>query len=100
MKKLFELPVLDQMYEFRKDDFEQTVYEENKEIKSIELGILEKAENFVNYLKEIIPVSEKAEKAIELFENYQLQYVDSIDFWCKTYFKLGMIEREEIKKLS
>ena len=98
MKKLFEEPVLDQMYEFRKDDFEQTVYEENKEIKDIELNILEKAENFIEYLKEVIPNSKNAEKAVDMFENYQLKYVDSMDFWCKTYFKLGMIEREEIKK--
>ncbi len=98
MKNLFEEPVLDQMYEFRKDDFEQAVYEKNKEIKEIELEILEKAESFNEYLKEIIPDSTNAANAIEMFENYQLKYVDSIDFWCKTYFKLGMIEREEIKK--
>jgi len=98
MKNLFEEPVLDQMYEFRKDEFEQAVYEDNKEIKDIELNILENAEKFTEYLKEIIPVLENAEKAVEMFENYQLEYVDSIEFWCKTYFKLGMIEREEIKK--
>ena len=98
MKKLFEEPILDQMYEFRKDEFEQAIYEENKEIKDIELDILEKADNFIEYLKKIIPVSENIETAVEMFENFQFKHVDSMEFWCKTYFKLGMIEREEIKK--
>lgn len=30
MKELFNKPILDQMYEFRKDYFEQYVYENNK----------------------------------------------------------------------
>ena len=97
MKKIFDEPILDQMYEFRKDEFEQAVYEENKEIKDIELDILDKADNFIEYLKKIIPVSENLEKAVEMFESFQFKHIDSMDFWCKTYFKLGMIEREEIK---
>ena len=37
MKELFYKPILDQMYEFRKEDFEQTVYDNNSKIKEIEL---------------------------------------------------------------
>ena len=33
MKELFNKPILDQMYEFRKDYFEQYVYENNKKNK-------------------------------------------------------------------
>lgn len=98
MKKILELPVLDQMYEFRKVDFEQAIYDENDEVKTMELEILRKAEDIVELLKEVIPISGDADKVIKLFEKYQLEYLDSIDFWCKTYFKLGMIERDEIKK--
>ena len=41
MKELFNKPILDQMYEFRKEDFEQTIYDNNAEIKEIESKVYE-----------------------------------------------------------
>ena len=98
MKNLFEEPVLDQMYEFRKDDFEQEVYDNNKEIQNIELQHSELAENLIQLIRDTIKDEERAEIIVKKFEEFQLDSVDSIEFWNKTYFKLGMIEREEIKK--
>lgn len=97
MLDLFDKPVLDQMYEYRKDDFEQTVYDTNKEIQNIECKICDIAENFIAYLKKVILDKKQAEKAVKKFEEYQLESVDSMEFWCKTYFKLGMVEREKIR---
>ena len=36
MENIFNEPILDQMYEFRMEDFEQAVYKKNDEIKKIE----------------------------------------------------------------
>ena len=35
MEKIFDKPILEQMYLFRKEDFEQTTYDNNKEIQEI-----------------------------------------------------------------
>lgn len=97
MLDLFNEPVLDQMYEYRKDDFEQTVYDTNTEIQDIECKISDLAEDFIDYLKKVISDEKQAKMAVKKFEKYQLESVDSIEFWCKTYFKLGMVEREKIR---
>ena len=35
MDELFNKPILDQMYEFRKEYFEQKIYNENENVKKI-----------------------------------------------------------------
>ena len=36
MKEIFNKPILEQLYELRKEDFEQEVYDKDKEIQNIE----------------------------------------------------------------
>lgn len=54
MEELFNKPILDQMYDFRKDDFEQTIYDTNTEIKEIEDKVCDLSEDFRNFLKKVI----------------------------------------------
>ena len=98
MNELFNKPILDQMYEFRKEDFEQTVYDNNSKIKEIEFKVCELSENFINFLKDIIPIQNDYKKAVKMFNDYNLTYSKEKDFWSLVYFKLGMIESEKIKK--
>ena len=51
MEELFNKPILDQMYEFRKEDFEQSIYDNNAEIKEIENGEKCFSENLTKKLK-------------------------------------------------
>lgn len=44
MEELFNKPILDQMYWFRKEDFEQYIYDKNKEIQEIEGKVCDNAE--------------------------------------------------------
>lgn len=97
MKGLFNKPILDQMYEFRKEDFEQEVYNTNSELKEIESVLYDFAEDFSMFLKKIIPNQKDYEQAVKMFTNYDLLYSNEIGFWSKTYFKLGMIERQKIR---
>lgn len=97
MEELFNKPILDQMYEFRKEDFEQSIYDNNAEIKEIENKVYDVSEEFNNFLKRVIPDPKDYHVALEMFRNYELAYSDEIEFWNRTYFKLGMTDREKIR---
>ena len=97
MEELFNKPILDQMYEFRKEDFEQAVYDNNPELKEIETTLYDVAEDFNVFLKKVIPNQEDYDKAIRMFTDYDLLYSNEIVFWSKTYFKLGMIDKDKIR---
>ncbi|MGN1270249.1 MAG: DUF6664 family protein [Clostridia bacterium] len=97
MEELFNKPILDQMYEFRKEDFEQAVYDNNPELKEIETTLYDVAEDFNVFLKKVIPNQEDYDKAIKMFTDYDLLYSNEIVFWSKTYFKLGMIDKDKIR---
>lgn len=97
MEELFNKPILDQMYEFRKEDFEQAVYDNNPELKEIETTLYDVAEDFNVFLKKVIPNQENYNKAIKMFTDYDLLYSNEIVFWSKTYFKLGMLDKDKIR---
>lgn len=97
MKELFNKPILDQMYEFRKDYFEQYVYENNKKIRDIESKVCGISENLIMFHKQNIQNKKDCEKAIKMLDNYALELSSEMEFWSCTYFKLGMIEREKIR---
>ena len=54
MEKIFDKPILEQMYLFRKEDFEQTTYDNNKEIQEIESEVYNINEKLIILLKEVI----------------------------------------------
>lgn len=97
MKELFNKPILDQMYEFRKEDFEQSIYDNNAEIKEIENKVYDVSEEFNNFLKKVISDPKDYHIALEMFRNYELAYSNEIEFWSRVYFKLGMTDREKIR---
>lgn len=97
MEKLFNEPILDQMYEFRKEDFEQFVYDTSEKIREGELHVCELSENFINYLEKIISDKEELAKVRKMFADYELEYEKQLDLWNCTYFKLGMRDREKIR---
>lgn len=97
MEELFNKPILDQMYEFRKDYFEQYVYDNSEKIRNLEHKVCDMSENIMNYLKKVIPNKKELKKIIEMLNNYELKYTKQIEFWNLQYFKLGMIEKEKIR---
>lgn len=97
MEKLFNEPILDQMYEFRKEDFEQFVYDNSEKIREGELHVCELSENFINYLEKIISDKEELSKVRKMFADYELEYEKQLDVWNCTYFKLGVRDREKIR---
>lgn len=97
MEELFNKPILDQMYEFRKEDFEQYVYDNNNKIKNIQFKISDLSEELMMLIKQTIPNQKEYKKVVKIINEYELQCSNEIEFWSLQYFKLGMLEREKIR---
>ena len=62
MENIFDMPLLEQLYFFRKEDIEQTIYEKDNEIREIEEKIYAYNEELIALLKEVIPNKDDFEK--------------------------------------
>ena len=97
MEDLLNKPILNQMYEYRKEDFEKSVYDSEKEIRDIESNVCDLEQELINFLEKVIQNKKDYDTAIEIFKKYDNTYSKQIEFWGCAYFKLGMIDREKIR---
>ena len=97
MEKIFDKPILEQMYLFRKEDFEQTTYDNNKEIQEIESEVYNINEKLIILLKEVISNEEDFKKVKNKLQEYELKFSKEVDFWSKAYYKLGMNDMYKLK---
>lgn len=98
MESIFNKPILDQMYEFRMEDFEQEIYRKNDEIREIEGKICELGDEFLEILKNALPNEEDYQKALELMREYELSFGSEMSFWSKQYYKLGMNDMYKLRR--
>ena len=98
MEELFNKPIIDQMYWFRKEDFEQYIYDKNKEIQEIEGKVCDNAEALLQFFNGLIQDEKLQEKFKELLQNYELSFSDEVDFWSLKYYKLGMNDMHKLKR--
>lgn len=98
MESIFNKPILDQMYEFRMEDFEQEIYKKNDEIREIEGKICELGDKFLEILKKALPNEEEYQKALELMREYELSFGSEMSFWSKQYYKLGMNDMYKLRR--
>ena len=97
MKELLEKPILNQLYEYRKEDFEQSIYDSNEKIRKMEANLCDLEQELFNFLEKTIHSKKEYKEAKEIFKEYAIVYGKQIDFWSCEYFKLGMIDREKIR---
>lgn len=97
MENIFDMPILEQMFYFRKEDIDQTIYEKESEIRDIEDKVYEYNEKLIAVLKEVIPNKKDLEKVEEMIQNYDLEFSGEVDFWSKAYYKLGMNDMYKLK---
>lgn len=97
MENIFEMPILEQMYYFRREDIEQTIYEKESEIRNIEDKIFKYNAKLIEVLEEVIPNKKDFEKIKEMIQNYDLKLSEEVDFWSKAYYKLGMNDMFKLK---
>jgi len=97
MENIFEKPILDQMYEFRKEDFELVIYNDQDEIKKIEEEVCDIGDEMLEFLKSVISDKEIHKKALEFLRRYELAFSKEIDYWSKCYYKLGINDMYKLK---
>lgn len=97
MENIFDMPILEQMFYFRKEDIDQTIYEKESKIRDIEDKVYEYNEKLIAVLKEVIPNKKDFEKVEEMIQNYDLEFSGEVDFWSKAYYKLGMNDMYKLK---
>ena len=97
MENIFDMPILEQMFYFRKEDIEQTIFEKESEIRDIEDKVYEYNEKLIAVLKEVIPNKEDFEKVEKMIQDYDLEFSGEVDFWSKAYYKLGMNDMYKLK---
>lgn len=97
MENIFDMPILEQMFYFRKEDIEQTIYEKESKIRDIEDKVYEYNEKLIAVLKEVIPNKEDFEKVEKMIQDYDLEFSGEVDFWSKAYYKLGMNDMYKLK---
>lgn len=54
MEKLFNRPIFEKLFRFRKEYFEQKVYDNNEEIIEIGNEIVDAQDKMINFVKEIL----------------------------------------------
>lgn len=97
MKELFKKPIFEQLYDFRKEDFEQSTYEKDSELRKIENNVLEKEDTMTEYLKELIS-KENYSKIISMLRDIELAYGSQLEYWMHTYYNLGISDVINIRK--
>lgn len=97
MKELFKKPIFEQLYDFRKEDFEQSTYEKDSELRKIENNVLEKEDTMTEYLKKLIS-EENHSKIISMLRDIELAYGSQLEYWIHTYYNLGILDVINIRK--
>lgn len=98
MEKLFDKPILEQLFRFRKEYFERRIYDSNAEIKQIEQEVVNAQEEMDKFIRSIIKDEENLKDYEQLSLNLELKSGAEIDFWNLQYYKLGITEFTKIKQ--
>ena len=94
---IFKMPILEQMYSYRKEEFEKQVYDKDKEIQEYEVEACELNDELLKFLKNIIQREKDYNKVIEMLRNHELALGKEMYYWGKTYYKLGMNDMYKLK---
>ena len=98
MEKIFKMPILEQLFESIRENFEMEVGKENKE----EEKCTKIQEEILNKIKTVNNDEKFIGEIIELFIEFELEFSKNMYDLNKNYFKLGVVEgvklNNEIKK--
>lgn len=98
MEKFLKQNILDELYEMKGDEFEDNILKEmakqNKELSSLDIE-----ENLTKKIKQAISNKKLQEEILELLNKYELEVVNENEFWNKMYYKLGVYDCVEMKKI-
>lgn len=98
MKEIFNKSILEQLYELRKEDFEQEVYDKNKKIQDIEMTGCKLNEEILSIIKKLCKDKKTLPLLEEKIQEYSYNLFDQIAYWSKTYYLLGAKDMIKLKK--
>ncbi len=88
MEKIFKMPILEQLFESIRENFEMEVGKENKE----EEKCTKIQEEILNKIKTVNNDEKFIGEIIELFIEFELEFSKNMYDLNKNYFKLGVVE--------
>lgn len=94
---VLDLPILEQLYSYRKEDIERTIYERDNEIREVEEKVYDYNEKLIELLKKIITNKKDFERVAKKLEEYNLKFIEKVDYWSKAYYKLGINDMYKLK---
>lgn len=97
MENILNMPILEQMYLFRKEDIEQTIYDNDKEIREIEEKVCDTSERITSFVKKLISDEETLKKFLDMMREFELDFSEEVYFWSKLYYKLGINDMYKLK---
>ena len=98
MDEFFDKPIIEQMFSSRREDYEQSFFENDKEIKDIDTDIVAKENDINDFFKLFVKDEEKIKKLNLLIMKYEMAMSDERDYWCLKYYKQGMIDMYKLLK--
>ena len=78
MDEFFDKPIIEQMFTSRREDYEQSFFDNDKEVKDIDKNIVAKENDIDNFFKLFVK--------------------DERDYWSLKYYKQGMIDMYKLLK--
>lgn len=98
MDEFFDKPIIEQMFTSRREDYEQSFFDNDKEVKDIDKNIVAKENDIDNFFKLFVKDEEKIKELNLLIIKYEMAMSDERDYWCLKYYKQGMIDMYKLLK--
>ena len=98
MDEFFDKPIIEQMFSSRREDYEQSFFDNDKEVKDIDKNIVAKENDIDDFFKLFVKDEEKIKELNLLIIKYEMAMSDERDYWCLKYYKQGMIDMYKLLK--
>lgn len=97
MENIFNKPILEQLYEFRKEEHDQNEFDGNTEIREIEGKVSEIQDELMDIYKNIIKDKKEWDKVFGKFRDYELTFGEELNIWCKNHYMWGLNDMAKLK---
>lgn len=98
MDEFFDKPIIEQMFSSRREDYEQSFFDNDKEVKDIDKNIVAKENDIDDFFKLFVKDEEKIKELNLLIIKYEMAMSDERDYWCLKYYNQGMIDMYKLLK--
>lgn len=98
MEKFLKWSILDELYNYRSEEFADNVFKEMKK-QNEKFEAFEIEEKLKNKIEEVVQEPNSRKDIVELLNKFELKEGKEDDFWNKMYYKLGFYDCTEFKNI-